>query len=194
VIPAVFWVAAPTIIAFAAVCATFYGIHYTNKINRRMQDDRLRTEDHRQNREMLRSKGEELYALINLYFVEFRNAAVTLTERVHQAGIIGLADSVDLNQNNARLLRIKMLASVYFPDCGSKLDLIDKCTEHLGSVITDLLKNPGDGRVDRMIKGVFLSTTALEGACQDLQKMIITEMQELHADVIRKHNASSLIS
>lgn len=58
-------------ISLTAVAATFYGVRYTNKINVQLQDDRLPFDERRQNREMLRQKGDELYTVLDGFQSEF---------------------------------------------------------------------------------------------------------------------------
>ena len=183
-----FWVATPTIISFAAVCATFYGIHYANKTNRRMQDDRLRTEEHRQNFEMLRSKGEELCALIHTYFAEFRNLTSTIAGRLYQSGISGFAEGVDINENNARLLRIKMLVGMYFPECQATLSDVDTCHRRIPDVYTILIGSLRSKHIDRKADELVKASLVLAEVCERLQREIIAAMHGLHAGVVRVPN------
>jgi hypothetical protein len=158
------------VISFVAVCGTFSGIHCTNKTNRRLQEERLRSEERDRNGEMLRSKGEELYALISTYFVDFKHATTTFSMRLLQTGRNVFAEHPDFNENNGRLLRIKMFVRVYFPRWESKVSGFDFCNRRLGSEIERLLKWSDKQDIEKIADGITGVGVMLGLVCENLQK------------------------
>ena len=80
----------------------------------RLQSDRLAAEERKQNRDLLRAKGEELYILIDDFENDFRKASSSVAEHYFTKPNQPQGDTGDYNSSNTKFQRIDMLTNVYF--------------------------------------------------------------------------------
>jgi hypothetical protein len=176
--------AIPYVLSLAAVIGTFVGIFYTNWINVRLQNDRLRAEDRRQNRELLRAKGEELYLLIDDHEKTLRHTIVeTVTAYEVGKGTQSVEIVCDRNRSNSMLLRIEMLTNVYFPIAESALRKLESYRQPLSNFISFLRQSNEAPRREYLVNELWNLVEEVQRNSDSLQQEIMHFLGTLHADL-----------
>jgi hypothetical protein len=173
----------PYILSLAAVIGTFYGIIHTNTVSIRLQSDRLAAEERKQNRDLLRAKGEELYILIDDFENDFRKASSSVAEHYFTKPNQPQGDTGDYNSSNTKFQRIDMLTNVYFPSAVPVLQALKTKRDRMASVSVVILKG-ASSLENRPIGDVVLFIVAeVQEHSQQLQKAIMSFLSTLHSDL-----------
>jgi hypothetical protein len=176
--------AIPYILSLAAVVGTFYGIIHTNKVNVRLQNDRLKAEERKQNRELLRSKGEELFILLDDHEIELRRQILEVVNSVppdpaYRPGTFG-----DYNDAATKLQRIEMLTSVYFPSALETLIKLKSYRQKVSQANSGLYQSQVRNRTDYLTGELMSLCEEVKMHSEALQREITTLLSTLHADVL----------
>lgn len=175
----------PYVISLVAVVATFYGIRYTNRVNIQLQQDRIRSDERLRNQEILRSKGEHLYAAIDEFEKSFRHnitaVSITLTKDGKQKAI----GVMDLRTCSTALQTIEMLSKVYFPSTAIALEELDANWEKRGTISIKIMDSSDQLTAEKTAKELILLSTFIADSATKLQKEVIRSLQKLLADVVK---------
>jgi len=181
--------AASAVVSFAAVCGTFYGVRYTNRINRQMQDERLHSEERRQNRDMLRAKGEELVTLIGTYEAGFRDAIVQMSQDLITTGTLNIENLVFRPTSDA-LVRIEMLGKIYFPAAGPHLQEVRALYDSLTPILDKIFEEDRN----KVAKHLMMLSFEMDNKSKALQRAVIEILQALHRDLVHPPHPASASS
>jgi hypothetical protein len=176
--------AIPYVLSLAAVVGTFYGIVHTNTVNVRLQNDRLKSEERKQNRELLRAKGEELYILLDDHEKELRRQILEVVNSVppdpaYRPGTFG-----DYNDAATKLQRIEMLTSVYFPSALGILNKLKSYRQALSQTNSGLHQSQVRNRTDYLTGELMSLCEEVKMHSEALQGEITAILSVLHADVL----------
>ncbi len=180
---ALVWTSIPYVLSLAAVIGTFFGIIYTNKVGTRLQSDRLKAEERKQNRDLLRAKGEELYILIDDFERDFRDASLAVAKHYCTKPNQPLADAGDYNSSHSKFKRIDMLTNVYFPSAVPAFQTLktkhDQGMDLAGKMIMGEVTIQGMS-VDGAVVSVYLD---VQKQSRQLQEAILSFLSTLHSDL-----------
>jgi hypothetical protein len=172
-------------ISLAAVVATFWGIQHTNKINREMQDDRLRFDERRQDREMLRLKGEEAFELIGSFELSFRQNLIDLTSELIKQGVYTLGapfSDISLTESTRMRRRVELLVKTYFPTAIPNLEFFAVYEKQL-SLCLEGWPSQSAALVQKTAGELVMITVHVDEHSQKLQGAIVAALQKLHEEV-----------
>jgi hypothetical protein len=180
---ALVWTSIPYVLSLAAVIGTFYGIIHTNKVSIRLQSDRLEAEERKQNRDLLRAKGEELYILIDEFERDFREASSAVANHYYTKPNQPKGDAGDYNSSNSKFQRIDMLTNVYFPSAVPAFQALKTKRDRMASVAGEMMM--GVVTIQEIpIGDVVLSVGAdVQEHSRQLQKAIMSFLSTLHSDL-----------
>jgi hypothetical protein len=187
VVPAI-----PYLLSLLAVLATFYGIRHTNKVNAELQDRRLTAEQQRLNRDLLRSKGEELFILLDRHEQELRKVIVETHARI--ANSLGykregnhspLSPDLqgDYNATNSMLQSIEMLAMIYFPLGLGSLQRLLSYRQTVSNTFSQLLQSNERVRTHLLNDQLLEIAEDVQNNSIELRSTVMFSLQSLHADI-----------
>lgn len=171
--------AIPYLISLCAVAGTFYGIQHTNRVNLRLQQERLRSDDRNEYRSIVRTKGEELYMLINDFKTDLSTSLSDILQTLLKEGKYQAVASGDIRASNSASLKIEMLTRVYFPDAVPQLE---KLREHHGMILAEMLKITDcntDTQCTKFVGTMMLLSTQTTDLTYQLQRAIVSDLQKL---------------
>jgi hypothetical protein len=148
-----------------------------------MQDDRLEFDRRRQNRELLRSKGEEVYELIGSFESSLRVCLCDLSAELVKQGSYQVNETFGgLNFTESKRLarKVSLLIRTYFPSALPHLEKL-MSYESLVSACASSLLDPNESANEAAKVLVLISLDVDENA-QSLQGAIVSLLQELHQD------------
>jgi hypothetical protein len=174
------------VVSLMAVVATFYGIRFTNKVNMQLQNDRLRFDERRQNQEMLRAKGEELFSLINAFEASFRKNAIGFSRELTASGRFNRDNTWSFVECTGLRQRIELLTKTYFPAANPQFERLATYEKALSSCMTQLSRTNSIG-AEKTGNQLLLISVDVDANSIELQQTVIRLLQKLHDDVNEIH-------
>ena len=154
------------------------------RVNIQLQQDRIRSDERMKNHEMLRSKGEHLYATIDEFEKSFRHNMTAVSMTLRKDGKQKAIGVMDLNTCSTALQTIEMLAKVYFPSTAIALEDLDANWGKRGTISLKIMDSSDQVNAKETANELVLLSASIAGSAEKLQKEVIQSLQALHADVV----------
>ena len=174
----------PSVISLTAVLATFGGIVYTNRINARLQNSKMSSEDRTRNRDMLRSKGEELFVLLDSFSRSFGKVMSSIGEQFSRGKKPQDFENADPTSSMAQLVRIELLTRVYFPGGDAELQSLLEAANRYHEIFFVIVDESEP--TERMMVPDKLADMAAEvdEHAKALQAVVVARLSSLHEEIL----------
>jgi hypothetical protein len=170
--------------AITGAAGALVGVWLTNRAN----DHRARTQSKsdlsREQRALVRERGEELYQHADRWQSNLRANSFTWLGVMQGRYSANDALDMEINQNRERKYdfgRIEMLVDVYFPDSRKALDAVMSGRD-LRSKLLSNFKNAyksGEAGDPDFAAGFIESMHDLERVCEDFKKAVVEEIRKM---------------
>jgi hypothetical protein len=175
---------AAVVVSFLAVCATFFGVVYTNKTNQKLQDGKLRSDLLNSEVERIRAKGEELYSLIAAFDTAYRKWSSGLATPLIMGRSFTADEIPEFSEASAMLLRIELLCRVYYPETVSAFEALRDAVNEGAKTIVEIHNAKTPRGYQELSKKMILSSAYVSEKCHLLQRILIVELRKLHTTVL----------
>jgi hypothetical protein len=135
---------------------------------------------------MLRSKGEELFSVINAFEASFRKNAIDLSRELIASGRFNRDSSWSFVQGAGLRQRVELLTKTYFPAANPRFEKLVTYEKALSSCMAQLGRTNSIGAANTANQLVLISVDVAENSAE-LQQTVIHLLQKLHDDVNEIH-------
>jgi hypothetical protein len=151
-----------------------------------LQKGRLLSEERRQNRDMLRSKGEELFTLLDSYESGFKQCLGTMAEDLVASGVLK-PDRYSFVETRDALRRIQMFTRIYFPPLSPFWIHSQNLMTRSHHSLKESWKIKDTSRTSPLAGFLVLSSGEVDERCAKLQQEVIRLLQNIHSETLRKY-------